>query len=184
MASKTVIQQRRNSVAEMLEDAHPIRIIAEYFRITPETIAKDWREIEEEYRKNNGYDETIRPHTVYRLALCTKIDILLNLQYSQLAIARLLKLSQSSVSRLAKWSEVNGIYSKTCIRISVNERVKTVDGEREVQPGGYFVGPMNEQNCWLSQDEDDDGGAYIVRYASLVGNHKLVSAYKHEYSLN
>jgi DNA-binding CsgD family transcriptional regulator len=177
MASKTVIQQRRESVAEMLEDALPIRAIAKAWGITPETVNKDWHVIEEGYRKQKGYDEELTPHTIYRLALCTKIFLLSLLGYSQLSIARLLNVSQGHVSRLKRWSEHEGIYSKTCIVISVNERVRTVDGEREVQPGEYCVWSMNDNNCWLSKEGVP---SYIVSFADLLDNHTLISVRKRE----
>lgn len=177
MASQTVIKKRRESVAAMLEDALPIRTIAKIWEITPETLNKDWHVIEEGYRKQKGYDEELTPHTVYRLALCTKIFLLSLLGYSQHSIARLLNVSQGHISRLKRWSEREGIYSKTCIVISVNEKVRTVDGEREVEPGEYLLWPMNDNNCWLSKEGVP---SYIVSFADLVDNHTLISAYKRE----
>jgi hypothetical protein len=180
MGTQTAILKRRKKVSEMLEDGIPIARICQLLDTTKQTLYKDWQDTEKEWMEEHGFLQHIPPHSVYRLSICTKIDLLTGLNYPQAYIAELLGISQSHVSKLKAWSEGNGMYGNTGIRVNVHTDLRTLDDEKAVPPATYFVYPMNEENAFLRSV--DDRTSYIVRLADLAKRHTLASAYLRDYA--
>ena len=179
MASKKVIERRRKLVVEMLEDGRPIREIASYLGISTDTCLSDWRAAEKEYRDEHGWCEKLDPHMVVKLANCCKIRLLVSLGYSERETAELLDFSQGHINRLKRWTEQEGYYGNTGLRVNVHDGLATVDKERWVPPATYFVFPMNDENVFLSSI--DDKHSCIVSLDDLARRHTLVSAYLRDY---
>jgi tellurite resistance-related uncharacterized protein len=179
MSGKRAIENRRKRLELMLQDGIPVSTICHILEVTPQTLYSDWHTIQEKWEKEGWTDELIPPHTTYRLAICTKIDLLTRLRtYNQWSIANILGISQSHVSKLKRWAEVNGMYGDTGIRIVVTtDDVLTVDKSKTIERGTYVMKPANHHNVFLTADDTH----YIVRCADLVDAHELVSPYLYDW---
>ena len=166
-------RKRRQYLEKALTDAVPVSKLCDVLSVTPQTLYRDWKTIEDGWIEDGILYERFSPHRVYMLALAQKIDLLTRLRIDQWTIGNLLSVSQGHVSKMKRWAETNGLYSDTAIRILCFNGVRTVDESTVVPPGEYEMRDANEYNVFLTNEQS----TYIVKCDDLVDRHELISPY-------